>query len=47
MLRKKIRVLVSIVLCMSVFLTGADYSSAAISNKGRLVGLQQKKKILK
>ena len=47
MSRKKIRVLVSVVLCLSVFLSWADYSSAAKKNKGKIIALKEKKKTLK
>jgi len=44
---RKIRVLVSSVLCAAIFLAGADYSSAAVKKKGKTVDLKQKKKTLK
>ncbi|MDE6567354.1 MAG: hypothetical protein K2K70_06450, partial [Lachnospiraceae bacterium] len=47
MFRKGIRVLVSGLLCLSLFLAGAGHSFAATKNTGKKLALKTKKKTLK
>lgn len=47
MMLRKIRVFLGIFLCLSIFLTATDYSSAAKKNGGNKIVLKQKKKTLK